>query len=129
MCTSLFLTVHPLRRGEHTTRHDVLWYYVHCDGEFASLKDFRKSLKRKDGFRVDHVGGLLAPTHVKKAGAPIERRKLLARGGTEKDFAPNWEGSSTATTLAERRCQTETRPQATNTKQKSFAAPRRAFVG
>ena len=83
MCNCLIITLHPRRRGEHTTRHDALWFHFHFDREFASLKDFRKSLKRKDGFRVDHVGGLPAQTDVRRL-ALHSNDESCSQGGAQK---------------------------------------------
>ena len=83
MCSCLIITLHPRRRCKHTTRHDVLWYYSHCDKEFASVKDFRTSLKRKDGFRVDHVGGLPAQIDVRRL-ALHANAESCSQGGAQK---------------------------------------------
>ena len=45
---------------------DLLRCYFQCDGECVTVEHVRKSLMRKDGVRVDHVGGLLAETDVRR---------------------------------------------------------------
>ena len=40
--------------------------HFHCDREFDSLKDFRKSFERKDGDRADHKGELPAEADVRR---------------------------------------------------------------
>ena len=46
-----------MESGSQTYWHNVLWYFFYNDEKFKTYKKFRQELGRKDGARVDHMGG------------------------------------------------------------------------
>ena len=79
------LSLHYIRDVGASIRHGTTCFGIifTVTKNCASLKDFRQSLKRKDGLRVDHVGGLPAQTDVRRL-ALHSNDESCSQGGAQK---------------------------------------------